>query len=205
MGYIFGIVGIVLGGSILCAFLYFIFNSKSNLDDVSANMKEDRRFGNYAIEDYDYDDDERVEIFEDIINYADEVRDMEFEQTVSEINKFIARRSSEAVNETVYVEDEEEGWDEMENVNVNIPIQPQLVEVTTTPQVTASVQSVVSQPVVTQQVVATEPQIIQTQVVQPQVVQQPVVQVEQPVIKPLTTDELYEQINDDFEDEVEEL
>ena len=39
---------------------------------------------------------------------------------------------------------------------------------------------------------------------QVQVPQQPAVS-EQPVLKPITTDELYEQINDDFDDGIEEL
>ncbi len=93
MEYIYGIVGIVLIGSIFCGILYAFFLRTNSLDDVNANMREDRRFGNYNIE--DYDDDDRVEAFEDIIGIADEIRDMEFEEATSDINKFIARRSNQ--------------------------------------------------------------------------------------------------------------
>ena len=164
MGYIFGIVGVVFFGSLICMFLYYLFNSKSDLDDANANMKEDRRFGNYDLE--DYDDDDRVEVFEDIIGLADELRDMEFENTVSDINKFIARRSSQ--NEKIV-------------------------------EAASNIEATAGQPV--QQVVV-QPQVV----AQPKVevpVQQPVMA--QPSLKPLTTDELYEEINDDFDDGIEEL
>ena len=185
MGYIFGIVGIVFFGSLICIFLYYLFNSKSNLDDVNANMKDDRRFGNYDLE--DYDDDERVEVFEDIIGIADELRDMDFENTISDINKFIARRSSQ--NEKI-----------VEAANNIAATAAQPVE-----QVSNQVQA---QPVQTVQQVVTQPQVA----VQPQVVVQPKVEVSevqpvmaQPSLRPLTTDELYEEINDDFDDGIEEL
>lgn len=176
MGYIFGIVGVVFFGSLICMFLYYLFNSKSDLDDANANMKEDRRFGNYDLD--DYDDDDRVEVFEDIISLADELRDMEFENTVSDINKFIARRSSQ--NEKIV-------------------------------EAASNIEATAGKPV---QQVAPQVQVqpVQQVVVQPQVVAQPKVEVPvqqpvmvQPSLKPLTTDELYEEINDDFDDGIEEL
>ena len=159
MGYIFGIVGVVFFGSLICMFLYYLFNSKSDLDDANANMKEDRRFGNYDLD--DYDDDDRVEVFEDIISLADELRDMEFENTVSDINKFIARRSSQ--NEKIV--------EAASNIEATVaqPVEQIAPQVQVQP-----VQQVVVQP----QVVA-----------QPKVevpVQQPVMA--QPSLKPLTTD-----------------
>ena len=176
MGYIFGIVGVVFFGSLICMFLYYLFNSKSDLDDANANMKEDRRFGNYDLD--DYDDDDRVEVFEDIIGLADELRDMEFENTVSDINKFIARRSSQ--NEKIV-------------------------------EAASNIEATAAQPV---EQIAPQVQVqpVQQVVVQPQVVAQPKVEVPvqqpvmaQPSLKPLTTDELYEEINDDFDDGIEEL
>ena len=38
MGYIFGIVGKVSVGSAFCGILYYLFNSRSNLDDANANF-----------------------------------------------------------------------------------------------------------------------------------------------------------------------
>lgn len=176
MGYIFGIVGVVFFGSLICMFLYYLFNSKTDLDDANANMKEDRRFGNYDLD--DYDDDDRVEVFEDIIGLADELRDMEFENTVSDINKFIARRSSQ--NEKII-------------------------------EAASNIEATAAQPV-EQVVPQVQVQPVQQVVVQPQVVAQPKVEVPvqqpvmaQPSLKPLTTDELYEEINDDFDDGIEEL
>ena len=49
MGYIFGIVGVVSVGSVFCGILYYLFNSRSNLEDANANYREDRRFGNYRL------------------------------------------------------------------------------------------------------------------------------------------------------------
>lgn len=155
MGYIFGIVGVVSVGSVFCGILYYLFNSRSNLEDASANYREDRRFGNYDLED---DDDDNVEVFGDIVSIADELRSMEFDDTITDVNKFTARRSS---NNASNFED------------------------------------TAAQPVVTQ-----VQQPVATPQVQPQVQAQ---QVEQPVLKPITTDELYKQINDDFDDGIEEL
>lgn len=91
MGYIFGIVGVVSVGSVFCGILYYLFNSRSNLDDASANYREDRRFGNYGLED---DDDDEVEVFSDIVSIADELRNMDFDDMETNIDKFTARRSS---------------------------------------------------------------------------------------------------------------
>jgi len=152
MGYIFGIVGVVSVGSVFCGILYYLFNSRSNLEDANANYREDRRFGNYDLED---DDDDSVEVFSDIVSITNELRNMEFDDTITDFNKFTARRSSN--NNTSDFED-------------------------------TAAQTVVTE---TQQPVTT-----------PQVQVQ---QVEQPVLKPITTDELYSQINDDFDDGIEEL
>lgn len=151
MGYIFGIVGVVSVGSVFCGILYYLFNSRSDLEDVNANYREDRRFGNYDLED---DDDDSVEVFSDIVSITNELRSMEFDDTITDFNKFTARRSS---NNTSDFED-------------------------------TAAQTVVTE---TQQPVATS--------------QAQVQQVEQPVLKPITTDELYKQINDDFDDGIEEL
>lgn len=151
MGYIFGIVGVVSVGSVFCGILYYLFNSRSNLEDANANYREDRRFGNYDLED---DDDDSVEVFSDIVSITNELRSMEFDDTITDFNKFTARRSS---NNTSDFED-------------------------------TAAQTVVTE---TQQPVTTP--------------QAQVQQVEQPVLKPITTDELYKQINDDFDDGIEEL
>lgn len=156
MGYIFGIVGVVSVGSVFCGILYYLFNSRSNLEDANANYREDRRFGNYDLED---DDDDSVEVFSDIVSITNELRSMEFDDTITDFNKFTARRSSN--NNTSDFED--------------TAAQPIVAEV--------------------QQPVATPQAQPQTQVQQ----------VEQPVLKPITTDELYKQINDDFDDGIEEL
>lgn len=153
MGYIFGIVGVVSVGSVFCGILYYLFNSRSNLEDANANYREDRRFGNYDLE--DDDDDDGVEVFSDIVSITNELRNMDFDDTITDFNKFTARRSSN--NNTSDFED-------------------------------TAAQTVVTE---TQQPVTT-----------PQVQVQ---QVEQPVLKPITTDELYSQINDDFDDGIEEL
>ena len=83
---------------------------------------------------------------------------MEFDDTITDFNKFTARRSN---NNASNFED--------------TAAQPIVAEV--------------------QQPVATPQAQPQTQVQQ----------VEQPVLKPITTDELYKQINDDFDDGIEEL
>lgn len=161
MGYIFGIVGIVSVGSAFCGILYYLFNSRSNLDDANANYREDRRFGNYDLE--DDDDDDQFEVFKDAVSIANELRNLEFDdEEPLDVNKFMARRSSE--NKNINIED-----------TAAIPVTPQ-----------------VQQPVAA----PATPQV--------QVPQQPAVS-EQPVLKPITTDELYEQINDDFDDGIEEL
>ena len=161
MGYIFGIVGIVSVGSAFCGILYYLFNSRSNLDDANANYREDRRFGNYDLE--DDDDDDQFEVFKDAVSIANELRNLEFDdEEPLDANKFTARRSSE--NKKSNIED-----------TAAIPVTPQ-----------------VQQPVAA----PATPQV--------QVPQQPAVS-EQPVLKPITTDELYEQINDDFDDGIEEL
>ena len=161
MGYIFGIVGIVSVGSAFCGILYYLFNSRANLDDVNANYREDRRFGNYDLE--DDDDDDQFEVFKDAVSIANELRNLEFDdEEPLDVNKFMARRSSE--NKNINIED-----------TAAIPVTPQ-----------------VQQPVAA----PATPQV--------QVPQQPAVS-EQPVLKPITTDELYEQINDDFDDGIEEL
>ena len=155
MGYIFGIVGVVSVGSVFCGILYYLFNSRSNLEDANANYREDRRFGNYDLED---DDDDSVEVFSDIVSITNELRSMEFDDTITDFNKFTARRSN---NNASNFED-----------------------------------------------TAAHPIVSETQqpVPSPQVqVQAQVQQVEQPVLKPITTDELYKQINDDFDDGIEEL
>jgi hypothetical protein len=152
MGYIFGIVGVVSVGSVFCGILYYLFNSRSNLEDANANYREDRRFGNYDLED---DDDDSVEVFSDIVSITNELRNMDFDDTITDFNKFTARRSSN--NNTSNFED-------------------------------TAAQTVVTE---TQQPVA--------------IPQAQVQQVEQPVLKPITTDELYSQINDDFDDGIEEL
>lgn len=152
MGYIFGIVGVVSVGSVFCGILYYLFNSRSNLEDANANYREDRRFGNYDLED---DDDDSVEVFSDIVSITNELRNMDFDDTITDFNKFTARRSSN--NNTSNFED-------------------------------TAAQTVVTE---TQQPVTTP--------------QAQVQQVEQPVLKPITTDELYSQINDDFDDGIEEL
>ena len=152
MGYIFGIVGVVSVGSVFCGILYYLFNSRSNLEDANANYREDRRFGNYDLED---DDDDSVEVFSDIVSITNELRNMEFDDTITDFNKFTARRSSN--NNTSNFED-------------------------------TAAQTVVTE---TQQPVTTPKAQVQ--------------QVEQPVLKPITTDELYKQINDDFDDGIEEL
>ena len=159
MGYIFGIVGIVSVGSAFCGILYYLFNSRSNLDDANANYREDRRFGNYDLE----DDDDQVEVINDVGSLVNELRNLEFDdEEPLDVNKFMARRSSE--NKNINIED-----------TAAIPVTPQ-----------------VQQPVAA----PATPQV--------QVPQQPAVS-EQPVLKPITTDELYEQINDDFDDGIEEL
>ena len=146
MGYIFGIVGVVLGGSVICSFLYYIFNSKTNLDDAYANAKEERRFGRSSIEEYEEDE---IEVFQDFISVTDELVDIDFNNSESQGNKFMARRVN---NE--------------KNVEVNV-------------------EEVREEPTVT-----------------PQVVPQP----QQPVLQPITTEELYNQINnDDFDNGIEEL
>ena len=161
MGYIFGIVGIVSVGSAFCGILYYLFNSRSNLDDANANYREDRRFGNYDLE--DDDDDDQFEVFKDAVSIANELRNLEFDdEEPLDVNKFMARRSSE--NKNINIED-----------TAAIPVTPQ-------------VQQPVAAPATSQV----------------QVPQQPAVS-EQPVLKPITTDELYEQINDDFDDGIEEL
>lgn len=148
MGYIFGIVGIVSVGSAFCGILYYLFNSRANLDDANANYREDRRFGNYDLE----DDDDQVEVINDVGSLVNELRNIEFDdyEEPLDANKFTARRSSE--NKKSNIED-----------TAAVPVTPQV-----------------------------------------QVPQQPAVS-EQPVLKPITTDELYEQINDDFDDGIEEL
>lgn len=160
MGYIFGIVGIVSVGSVFCGILYYLFNSRANLDDANANYREDRRFGNYDLE----DDDDQVEVINDVGSLVNELRNIEFDdyEEPLDANKFTARRSSENKNSNI----EDTGA---------IPVTPQ-----------------VQQPVAA----PAAPQV--------QVPQQPAVS-EQPVLKPITTDELYEQINDDFDDGIEEL
>lgn len=161
MGYIFGIVGIVSVGSAFCGILYYLFNSRSNLDDANANYREDRRFGNYDLE--DDDDDDQFEVFKDAVSIANELRNLEFDdEEPLDVNKFMARRSSEN-----------------KNINIDAP-----AAIPVTPQV----QQPVAAPATSQV----------------QVPQQPAVS-EQPVLKPITTDELYEQINDDFDDGIEEL
>ena len=161
MGYIFGIVGIVSVGSAFCGILYYLFNSRANLDDANANYREDRRFGNYDLE--DDDDDDQFEVFKDAVSIANELRNLEFDdEEPLDVNKFMARRSSE--NKNINIED-----------TAAIPVTPQ-----------------VQQPVAA----PATPQV--------RVPQQPAVS-EQPVLKPKTTDELYEQINDDFDDGIEEL
>ena len=161
MGYIFGIVGIVSVGSAFCGILYYLFNSRSNLDEANANYREDRRFGNYDLE--DDDDDDQFEVFKDAVSIANELRNLEFDdEEPLDVNKFMARRSSEN-----------------KNINIDAP-----AAIPVTPQV--------QQPVAA----PATPQV--------QVPQQPAVS-EQPVLKPITTDELYEQINDDFDDGIEEL
>ena len=159
MGYIFGIVGIVSVGSAFCGILYYLFNSRSNLDDANANYREDRRFGNYDLE----DDDDQVEVINDVGSLVNELRNLEFDdEEPLDVNKFMARRSSEN-----------------KNINIDAP-----AAIPVTPQV----QQPVAAPATSQV----------------QVPQQPAVS-EQPVLKPITTDELYEQINDDFDDGIEEL
>lgn len=161
MGYIFGIVGIVSVGSAFCGILYYLFNSRANLDDANANYREDRRFGNYDLE--DDDDDDQFEVFKDAVSIANELRNLEFDdEEPLDVNKFMARRSSEN-----------------KNINIDAP-----AAIPVTPQV----QQPVAAPATSQV----------------QVPQQPAVS-EQPVLKPITTDELYEQINDDFDDGIEEL
>ena len=105
------------------------------------------------------DDDDSVEVFSDIVSITNELRSMEFDDTITDFNKFTARRSS----------------------NHN----------------TSDLEDTAAQPIVAevQQPVATPQAQPQTQVQQ----------VEQPVLKPITTDELYKQINDDFDDGIEEL
>ena len=100
-----------------------------------------------------------VEVFSDIVSITNELRSMEFDETITDFNKFTARRSSN--NNTSDFED--------------TAAQPIVAEV--------------QQPVTTTQV-------------QVQVQEQ---QVEQPVLKPITSGELYKQINDDFDDGIEEL
>ena len=100
MGYVLGICGIVLGASVLFAILYVFFIRRYDLDDVALNSREDRKYGNVEL-DYDYDDEDRVEAFQDMIDFAKKVEDEEFDATVEEINKFVARRIDNNVNETV--------------------------------------------------------------------------------------------------------
>ncbi len=95
MGYIFGICGVVGIGSVVILLAYSFYNKRYDLDNMS-NAKEDRLYGNVDL-DY-YDDDERVEMFEDIVDLAKQAEDEEFERTVDEINKFVARRSEEGNN-----------------------------------------------------------------------------------------------------------
>ena len=124
-------------------------------------------------------------MFEDIINYADELRDIEFENTISDINKFIARRSSQ--NEAI--------------VNAASNIQATAAQPVET--VASPVQP--TQPVQPVQYVQPVQQVVSQTQVQSVAVQSQPQPVMQPAVKTITTDELYEQINDDFDDGIEEL
>lgn len=95
MEYVIGICVVVLVGAIVIFFVNNFFNKKYDLDNVDINAREDRLYGNIDLEEYDYDDDDRVEMFEDMVDFAKKAEDEEFERTVDEINKFVARRSSD--------------------------------------------------------------------------------------------------------------
>ena len=92
MGYILGVCGVVLGGSLLIYFVYSFYSKRYDLDNGAINAKEDRFYGNVDLE--DYEDDDRVEVFEDILDLAKQAEDEEFDKAVEEINKFVARRNS---------------------------------------------------------------------------------------------------------------
>ena len=92
MGYILGACGVVLGGSLLIYFVYSFYSKRYDLDNGTINAKEDRFYGNVDLE--DYEDDDRVEVFEDILDLAKQAEDEEFDKAVEEINKFVARRNS---------------------------------------------------------------------------------------------------------------
>lgn len=139
MEYIIGICVVVLGGAIVIFFVNNFFNKKYDLDNVNINAREDRFYGNADIEDYDYDDEDRVEMFEDMIDFAKKAEDEEFERTVDEINKFVARRSAENTA-TMSGEEVVEVPQEVATQPVQVPVQAQ-VQVQT---------SVVEQPVVQQ-------------------------------------------------------
>ena len=53
MGYILGVCGVVLGGSLLIYFVYSFYSKRYDLDNGAINAKEDRFYGNVDLEDYE--------------------------------------------------------------------------------------------------------------------------------------------------------
>ena len=234
MGYVLAICGIVLVGSIIFALVYSFFNKKYDLDDVRINSREDRKYGSSEL-DYDYDDDDRVELFDDMIDFARKAEEEDFDRTVDEINKFVARRLPNTDNTNSNVDDivSSNGNDGFVAPNLNVlNSQPVMVQPTVVNQgIVNNAQQ--SQPVVNQSFVNTpqvqlgakptvnnvlnQTAVVQKPVnvvslvnpVQQQPVQNTVSQVgQQPVLQKLDVEQqsLFEQINIEGPDDyVEEL
>ena len=188
MGYVLGICGIVLGASVLFAILYVFFIRRYDLDDVALNSREDRKYGNVEL-DYDYDDEDRVEAFQDMIDFAKKVEDEEFDATVEEINKFVARRIDNNVNETV-----DELTMTIDEVSEEVPVVEQVV---TPVQEIEEVRTFIPNQV-------NEVHVVTPEVPQVQVVEQPVMVQPQVVTAAPVQTSLYDDINTD-DDYVEEL
>lgn len=218
MGYVLGICGIVLAGALVFALVYAFFNKKYDLDDVGINSKEDRKYGSSEL-DYDYDDDDRVELFDDMIDFARKAEEEDFDRVVDEIDKFVARRLPELEQDNSNVSNLVNAGDsEIPPVVSNQPVivsEPVLTPVfnqvpINTPQVQPTVQVPVND-VVNQQVVVQQPVNIVSEV--SPTIQQPVQNSipqlsPQPVLQKLSGEQqsLFEQIDVEGPDDyVEEL
>lgn len=218
MGYVLGICGIVLAGALVFALVYSFFNKKYDLDDVGINSKEDRKYGSSEL-DYDYDDDDRVELFDDMIDFARKAEEEDFDRVVDEIDKFVARRLPEMEQDNNVSNLVQAGDSEipqvMDTVSVEEVSEPVITPVVNqvlvnTPQVQPTVQvpvnDVVNQTVVVQQPVNIVSEVSPT-IQQP--VQNSIPQLSpQPVLQKLSGEQqsLFEQIDIEGPDDyVEEL
>ena len=188
------------------------------MDDVRINSKEDRRYGSSEL-DYDYDDDDRVELFDDMIDFARKAEEEDFDRVVDEIDKFVARRLPELEQDNSNVSNLVNAGDsEIPPVVSNQPVtvsEPVLTPVVNqVPVNTLQVQPTVQVPVndvVNQQVIVQQPVNIVSEV--KPVIQQPVQNSipqlsTQPVLQKLSGEQqsLFEQIDVEGPDDyVEEL